>query len=140
MLKALLKLPWKRMPHASTYRRVMQQGVDVTQLEQEAGKYWSTMSPATSEQLSLDGKILRGTIPTGETQGVHVLAVQEVANNLEAVRKLMSNKSILYKSLIDKSEVYSPQFPSLGSHSIYCCSVDKRQGDLRRMGAFTKAY
>jgi len=56
MLKALLKLPWKRMPHARTYRRVMQQGVDVTQLEQEAGKYLSTMSPAASEQLSLDGK------------------------------------------------------------------------------------
>jgi hypothetical protein len=56
MLKALLKLPWKRMPHSSTYRRVRQQGVDVTQLEQEAGKYLSTMSPAASEQLSLDGK------------------------------------------------------------------------------------
>ena len=56
MLKALLKLSWKRMPHASTYRRVMQRGVDVTQLEQEAGKYLSTMSPAASEQLSLDGK------------------------------------------------------------------------------------
>jgi hypothetical protein len=56
MLKALLKLSWKRMPHASTYRRVMQQGVDVTQLEQEAGKYLSTLSPAASEQLSLDGK------------------------------------------------------------------------------------
>jgi len=56
MVKALLKLHWKRMPHASTYRRVMQQGVDVTQLEEEAGKYLSTMSPAASEQLSLDGK------------------------------------------------------------------------------------
>jgi predicted transposase YbfD/YdcC len=82
MLKALLKLPWKRMPHSSTYRRVMQQGVDVPQLEQEAGKYLSTMSQAASEQLSLDGKTLRGTIPPGETQGVHVLAVQEVKKNL----------------------------------------------------------
>ena len=82
MLKALLKLPWKRMPHSSTYRRVMQQGVDVPQLEQEAGKYLSTMSQAASEQLSLDGKTLRGTIPPGETQGVHLLAVQEVKKNL----------------------------------------------------------
>ena len=81
-LKAWLKLSWKRMPHASTHRRVMQQGVDVTQLEQEAGKYVSTMSPAASEQLSLDSKTFRGTIPTGETQGVHVLAVQEVTKNL----------------------------------------------------------
>jgi DDE_Tnp_1-associated len=56
MVKALLKLHWKRMPHASMDRRVMQQGVDVTQLEEEAGKYLSTMSPAASEQLSLDGK------------------------------------------------------------------------------------
>src|SRR5438067_385993 len=32
MLKALLTLPWKRRPHSSTYRRVMQQGVEVTQL------------------------------------------------------------------------------------------------------------
>ena len=82
MLKALLKLSWKRMPHASTYRRVMQRGVDVTQLAQEAGKYLSTMSPAASEQRSLDGKTLRGTMPTGATQGVHVLAVQEVTKNL----------------------------------------------------------
>ena len=82
MLKALLKLPWKRMPHSSTYRRVMQQGVDVPQLEQEAGKYLSTMSQAASEQLRLDGKTLRGTIPPGETQGVHLLAVQEVKKNL----------------------------------------------------------
>jgi len=82
MVKALLKLPWKRMPHSSTYRRVMQQGVDVTQLEQEAGKYLSTMSQAASEQLSLDGKTLRGTIPPGETQGVHLLAAQEVKKNL----------------------------------------------------------
>jgi hypothetical protein len=44
------------MPHSSTYRRVMQQGVDVPQLEQEAGTYLSTMSQAASEQLSLDGK------------------------------------------------------------------------------------
>src|SRR6266851_4679461 len=55
---------------------------DVTQLEQEAGKYLSTMSQAASEQLSLDGKTLRGTIPPGEPQGVHVLAVQEVTKNL----------------------------------------------------------
>lgn len=82
ILKDLLKLAWKRMPHSSTYRRVMQQGVDLTQLEQEAGKYLSTISQAGSEQLNLDGKTLRGTIPTGERQGVHLLAVQEVEKNL----------------------------------------------------------
>lgn len=81
-LKDLLKLDWKRMPHSITYRRVMQQGPDMTQLEQEAGKYLSTMSETTSEQLNLDGKTLRGTIPAGKTQGVHLLAVQEAEKNL----------------------------------------------------------
>jgi predicted transposase YbfD/YdcC len=81
MGKALRQLPWKRMPHARTSRRVRQQGGEVTQLEQEAGTYWSTMSPAASAQRSLDGKTFRGTMPTGEPQGVPVLAGPEVTKN-----------------------------------------------------------
>jgi len=81
MLQALRKLPWQRLPHARTSRRVMPQGVDVTPREQEAGTYGSTMSPAARAQRSLDGTTFRGTMPTGETQGVHVLAGQEVTKN-----------------------------------------------------------
>src|SRR5581483_11401315 len=34
-----LGLAWKRMPHHSTYRRILQQGLDLPELEQQAGQF-----------------------------------------------------------------------------------------------------
>ncbi len=80
-LKETLGLSWKRMPHHSTYRRVLQAALDLSQLEQCAGGYLKTLAQASDEVLNLDGKTVRGTIPKGETRGLHLLAVQHAATN-----------------------------------------------------------
>ena len=81
-LQRALGLAWKRMPHQSTYRRLLQQGLDLTQLEQQAGQFLRRLGPAAAEVLDLDGKTLRGTIPAGQTQGLHLLALQQAEQNL----------------------------------------------------------
>jgi predicted transposase YbfD/YdcC len=107
-LKRALGLGWKRMPHHSTYRRVLQRGIDPRQLEQQVGQFLQSIGAAQAEGegaaerepaaaapgerageeaktelterlLALDGKTLRGTIPTGQTQGLHLLSLYQVS-------------------------------------------------------------
>lgn len=63
-----------QMPHAATYRRVLGSGVDVNELERVVGSFLSGCVKPT-EALAIDGKSLRGTIPSGHTSGVYLLAV-----------------------------------------------------------------
>jgi hypothetical protein len=66
------------MPHPVTWSRVLGTAVDVVALEHLVRE--SLYSPGAevpdraSIALALDGKTLRGTIPLGHTQGVHLLA------------------------------------------------------------------
>lgn len=76
MLVDLKVVQWKQAPSHMTYRRVHQTTVNAEQLEQLVAQYQQS-SLATGEELvlSFDGKTVRGTIPSGETKGVHLLAV-----------------------------------------------------------------
>jgi predicted transposase YbfD/YdcC len=76
-LRASLGLKRERMPHAVTYRRILGQDVDINELEQVVGHFFQACQ-AQTEQLAMDGKTLRGTIETGQTRGVHLLAVYAV--------------------------------------------------------------
>lgn len=76
-LTAALGLKWKRMPHHSTFRRVMQRALKLPQVEAVASHFQTAHASATSDILNLDGKTLRGTIPAGETQGAHLLSVYQ---------------------------------------------------------------
>ena len=69
------------MPHAVTYRRVLGQAIDITEVEQVLGAFFERCQ-AKAEQLALDGKTLRGTIETGQTRGVHLLAVYAVESGV----------------------------------------------------------
>ena len=70
----MLKLKRKTMPHHSTYRRITEEVVDVEELEQ-------TVSVVLSEKkyfgkqvlLSIDGKVLRGTLDEAQN-GTYLLA------------------------------------------------------------------
>jgi len=79
-LYLLFVLKRQSMPHYSTWSRVLAHGVDPTQLEQTLGDFFATRLGEESRlqrghiQMCLDGKTLRGTIPLGESQGVHLLA------------------------------------------------------------------
>ena len=62
-------------PHATTYSRVLRNAVDVEEYERVAQAFLCSQPGAgQSVLISIDGKTLRGTIPAGQSQGVHLLA------------------------------------------------------------------
>ena len=74
-LAAALHLQKPRAPHVSTYSRLLGQVIDVQEFEQVVHDFFAAQPGAgESIAISLDGKTLRGTIPAGQTHGVHLLA------------------------------------------------------------------
>lgn len=79
-LAALFGLTRTTMPHPTTWSRLLGQAVDVHALEQRLGQFFRDLQqtaevPARgSILLAVDGKTVRGTIPLGRTQGVHLVA------------------------------------------------------------------
>ncbi|OLC62065.1 MAG: hypothetical protein AUH89_01835 [Ktedonobacter sp. 13_1_40CM_4_52_4] len=78
-LSQLFHLKREQMPHYSTWSRVLGHAVEPSEVEHLLGQFFVTaQSDAEPQrgriQLALDGKTLRGTIPLGETRGVHLLA------------------------------------------------------------------
>jgi hypothetical protein len=69
------------MPHAVTYRRVLGQAMELQEFEEVLGTFFKGCE-APSEQLAMDGKTRRGTIEAGQTQGIHLLAVYDVARGV----------------------------------------------------------
>jgi predicted transposase YbfD/YdcC len=62
-------------PHRTTYSRILSQGVEVSEFEQTVSGFFAAQPEAgRSIVVNLDGKTLRGTIPAGESQGLHLLA------------------------------------------------------------------
>ncbi len=76
-LQASLSLKQARMPHAVTYRRILGLAIDIQEFEQVIGTFFKECLKQ-SEQLAIDGKTLRGTSESGQTRGVHLLAVYAV--------------------------------------------------------------
>jgi len=107
-LKEALALRWKRMPHPSTYRRALHSAIDVSELEVVAGAYLSALAQDRCEMLNLDGKRLRGTIPKGETAGLHLLALQRTKNNAVVAQTALTtteNEISGAKRLLKKAEL-----------------------------------
>lgn len=71
-LARLLNLPRQTMPHQTTYERVLA-ALDEIEVAQKLGQFFSQQQDENIT-ISIDGKVLRGTIPTGQTQGTHLLA------------------------------------------------------------------
>jgi len=75
MLADLLSLEKAQAPHATTYSRILGHAVDVAEFEQVVGDFFAQHTQAEREVvLALDGKTLRGTIPAGQSRGLHLLA------------------------------------------------------------------
>jgi len=77
-LAQLFALRCQRMPHFSTWSRILGSAVDPDEIEEVVGRFFARqvnnpLQPA-ERHLCLDGKTLKGTIPLGESQGVHLLA------------------------------------------------------------------
>lgn len=75
VLRAMLSIARPKLPSHSTYRRVLQGAVELSQLQRLIREFLGQISGAGQQVLiSLDGKTLRGSIPAGRTTGVHLLA------------------------------------------------------------------
>ena len=78
-LAHLFGLTRATMPHQSTWSRILGQAVDPDALEQALTTFFPASPPPDAPArgsiiLAVDGKTLRGTIPRGQTQGVHLVA------------------------------------------------------------------
>lgn len=74
-LVKLLGLPRPSVPHHNTYRRITEKVIDPEELEQTVKEFFSDLPNAgKSVLLSIDGKVMRGTISTNNPKGVYLLA------------------------------------------------------------------
>ena len=74
MLVDLLKLKRKRMPHHSTYRRILGEVVKVEELEHMSSEFLSGKKYFGKQVLvAIDGKVLRGTLDE-QQKGTYLLA------------------------------------------------------------------
>jgi predicted transposase YbfD/YdcC len=77
-LCALFSLERPTMPHPTTWSRILGDAVEPEALTRATQAVLTTVASEVPErgsgQVVLDGKPLRGPIPTGQTQGVHLLA------------------------------------------------------------------
>ncbi len=74
-LAVLLMLAKVQAPHATTYSRILGQAISLEEFEQVSGAFFAQSPKAgTCVQITLDGKTMRGTIPAGQTRGIHLLA------------------------------------------------------------------
>lgn len=60
-------------PHRTTYSRILGKVIDVNEFEEQVANYFGSAS-GQSVHVVIDGKSLRGSIPSGQTQGEHLLA------------------------------------------------------------------
>lgn len=77
-------LGWRRnkLPSHNTYRRILR-GVDEGALQEVTTTFLRQHKEAGKSVLvAIDGKVMRGTIPTGSSQGVHLLAAYLPAEGL----------------------------------------------------------
>jgi predicted transposase YbfD/YdcC len=69
-------LPKPKTPCHMTFRRVLQFIVTPEELESLISQYHQSQLPEGGEIIySMDGKAVRGTIPSGETRGTHLLSL-----------------------------------------------------------------
>ncbi len=71
----LLHLKHKRLPHHSTYRRILAEVVDSAALDKTIGDYLEQLPREKQDVvISIDGKTVRGTITAEDPFGLHLLA------------------------------------------------------------------
>lgn len=75
LLVEALGLSRTSMPHETTISRILGQAVEPAEVEKIIQHYFDGLVQISeAEVIAIDGKTMRGTIPTGETQGLHLLS------------------------------------------------------------------
>lgn len=110
-LALLFGLTRTTMPHPSTWSRLFSHALNVAALEQIVGTFFQHLhQPAEvpargSIILAVDGKTLRGTIPAGQTRGVHLIAAY-----------LPERGVVLAQMAVDRKENEIVVMPTLLAH------------------------
>jgi predicted transposase YbfD/YdcC len=76
-----LDLPWKRMPSASTWQRLLGQNIEAAELDDKVGQYFQALSAPERQLYNLDGKVVRGTLDQDRQRQLHLLALQQADTN-----------------------------------------------------------
>lgn len=86
-------VPKKKAPSHMTYRRVLQNIVRPTELEEIIRTFHQNRLEEGQEIVfSMDGKTLKGTIPRGETRGTHLLSIYVAGQGLVLVEAEVDRK------------------------------------------------
>jgi predicted transposase YbfD/YdcC len=73
-LRTALHLPWPRLPHTNTFRRIMEEVVSPEELETAFRAFVRTLpGVGRSALIAMDGKTVRGTIGDNHPHGEHLL-------------------------------------------------------------------
>lgn len=107
-LKEALGLQWKRMPHHSTFRRVLQAAIRLSELERIAGQFLGALAHSGGALLNMDGKTLRGTRRDRARQGLHLLALQQARENMvtsQTALRAGENEISAAKRLLKKADL-----------------------------------
>lgn len=80
-LRKDLGISRESLPHAVTYRRVLGYAVNIEEFERVMGQFFAECG-GPAKQLAMDGKSMRGTIPSGQARGVYLLAVYDPDNGV----------------------------------------------------------
>lgn len=87
------ELPRPTLPCANTYRLTLSQTVPVEELERHFQQFLSQLPrPGPGAHIALDGKTVRGTIPTGDSQGLHLLAAYASAQDRVLAQVVVDGK------------------------------------------------
>jgi hypothetical protein len=89
-LLRLLRIDRTRVPHQTTSERVLA-ALDIDELERVTGDFFAQQL-TDHVTITLDGKVLRGTIPPGETQGTHLLAAYVPEQGVVRMQVAVDNK------------------------------------------------
>jgi predicted transposase YbfD/YdcC len=74
VLRTALRLPWPRVPHANTFRRIMDQVVSPDELDATLSAFLRALpGVGQSVLIALDGKTVRGTIGAAHPHGEHLV-------------------------------------------------------------------
>ena len=149
-LIAVLGLEYKRVPHHSTYRRILGDEINGDELEQIMGAYLAQL-PASGQEvvIVIDGKTVRGTITAGDTFGLHLLAAylpgegvvlmqmvveKDKENEIVVAPKLLQSLDLRNKVVIGDAmhtqRQLSIQIVTAGGHYVWI--VKDNQANTRR--------
>jgi len=106
-------LPRPRMPHLTTWTRVFGHAVVLEAFEQVVAQISAPSSSAEvpargSLQVCLDGKTLRGSIPLGQSSGVHLLAAYQAEQGVVLTQMAVdvkANEIVVAPEVLDQLEL-----------------------------------